>query len=201
MIRNAHRSMGLPLVGGLIFLSALLGAAVPTDVQAASGDGRAEIGARWFRAMLAADTDIERKTEADGTLSLLIVHAGDADRARGLVDAVANPDAQRVPEPIRGLPVRVEVVRIDEIPSLGSRVVAGFFLGESLRRSHLDALIRSGATRQALVYSPFDGDVEKGVPGGLSIQAQVRPLINPPSLRASQITLRPSFLRVAKVYP
>jgi len=193
--------MKVPLAGALLFLSALLGAAVPTDVLAASGDGRAESGARWFRAMLAADTEIERKVDSQGTLRIYVVHTGDTDRARSLVDALARPDARRVSEPIRGLPVRVEVLGIEAGLQLSAGVVGGFFVAEPLRRHHLDALVQLGVDRRALVYSPFEGDVEKGVPGGLSIQAQVRPYINTPSLRASQISLRPAFLKVARVFP
>ena len=51
-----------------------------------------------------------------------------------------------------------------------------------------------------IVYSPFEGHVEKGVLGGLSVEAQVRPYVNRATVEASQITLKPFFMEVAKVY-
>ena len=37
-----------------------------------------------------------------------------------------------------------------------------------------------------IVYSPFEGHVESGVLGGLSVEAQVRPYVNRATLEASQ---------------
>ena len=72
---------------------------------------------------------------------------------------------------------------------------------EPLRREAIAALIRFGVDRQVIIYSPFEGDVERGVAGGVSIEAQVRPFVNTAALRASQVTLREFFLKVAKAFP
>jgi hypothetical protein len=201
MTRRKTDSLSAPLAGGFVLLAALLGAATSAPVQAGSDSGRAESGARLFRAMLAADTEIERKVDADGALRVLLVHAGDAERAASLSEIVEGREAQRSAAPIRGLPVRHEIVRVDDLANAGKRGVSGVFIAEPMRRDRLNALIRFGAERRVLVFSPFEGDVENGVAGGLSIEAQVRLYVNTQALRASQVTLKEFFLKAAKVYP
>lgn len=202
MTRNRKARAKLPLAGGFLLLAAALGAAVPSAVRAAAySDGRAESGARLFRAMLAADTELEKKVDAEGVLGIAIVHAGDVDRAKTLGDLVARRDAKRPPEAIKGLTVRIGVVRVEELLAKGPRSVASVFIAEPLSREDIGALIRFGVERRVIIYSPFEGDVEQGVAGGLSIEAQVRPFVNTAALRASRVTLKEFFLKVAKAFP
>jgi|CXWL01.1.fsa_nt_gi hypothetical protein len=202
MTTNRKPRAKLPLALGLLFLAAVLGAAVPSAVRAAAyGDGRSESGARLFRAMLAADVDLEKKLDAEGALGIAIVHTGDVDRAKALGDLVARRDAKRPSEAIKGLPVRIDIVRVEELQTTGPRAVAAVFIAEPLRREAIDALVRFGVERRVIIYSPFEGDVEQGVAGGLSIEAQVRPFVNTAALRAAQVTLKEFFLKVAKAYP
>ena len=65
----------------------------------------------------------------------------------------------------------------------------------------LTSIIKYGIGHHVIVYSPFEGHVELGVLGGLSVEAQVRPFLNRATLEASQISLKPFFLSVAKVFP
>ena len=175
---------------------------MPTTARASlANDGRIPAAARWFRAMLAADTEIEQKVDGDGALRILVVHAGDTDAAKLLIDKVAVRDAGNAIEPIRGRPVHLEAARVDEALGAQKAPIAGMIVAEPLGKDQIQRLIRTTAERRVILYSPFEGDVERGVSGGLSIQAQVRPFINSQSLRAGQIVLRESFLKVAKVYP
>ncbi|HEX8154652.1 MAG TPA: hypothetical protein VF698_16080, partial [Thermoanaerobaculia bacterium] len=63
------------------------------------------------------------------------------------------------------------------------------------------SLVKYGIDRRLIVYSPFEGHVESGVTGGLSVEAQVRPFVNSTTLAASHIALKDFFLKVTKVYP
>lgn len=202
MIRKRKPTAKLPLAAGFLFITAALGAAAPSAAPAgAYGDGRAESGARLFRAMLAADVELEKKVDAEGALTIAVVHAGDVDRAKALGDLVARRDANRASEAIKGLPVRIQVLRVEDLPPAGARPVAAVFIAEPLRRDAVGSLIRFGVERRVIIYSPFEGDVERGVAGGLSIEAQVRPFVNTGALRASQVTLKEFFLKVAKAFP
>ena len=97
--------------------------------------------------------------------------------------------------------MRTELVRVEELQATGPRAVAAVFIAEPLRREAIGALIRFGVERHVIIYSPFEGDVEQGIAGGLSIEAQMRPFVNTAALRASQVTLKEFFLKVAKAFP
>lgn len=156
-------------------------------------DRRVEAGARLFRALLAADLDIQKKTLPPNQLLIVFTYEGDATRAAALANSFAGTE-------IHGLPVIAEAVASHALPTLGARVPAGIFIADTLPRGPLQSVIRYGIDHRVIVYSPFDGDVESGVLGGLSIEAQVRPFINHATLDASHITLKPFFLKVAKVF-
>jgi hypothetical protein len=64
----------------------------------------------------------------------------------------------------------------------------------------LKSIIKYGIDHHVIVYSPFEGHVERGVLGGLAVEAQVRPYVNLTTLDASNITLKPLFFKVTKVF-
>lgn len=202
MAKATRDSLRLRLLTSLLLLAVGFGAAVSAKARAeAYEDGRTASGARLFRAMVAADLDIEGKAGADGVLTILVVHDGDEDAARNLGELVARVDARRNPEPIKGLRVRIQVAPIDTVSLTGLGKVAAIFVAEPLPQSSLARLISFAAGRHIILYSPFEGDVERGVSGGLSIEAQVRPYVNASSLKGARVRLKEFFLKVAKVHP
>ncbi len=76
------------------------------------------------------------------------------------------------------------------------KLVAGLFLSQSLDHG-IETLINFGEERNAIVFSPFEGDVEKGVPCGLSVTDIVQPYLNIKALISAQIQLKKFFMRVA----
>jgi hypothetical protein len=156
-------------------------------------DRRSEAGSRLFRALLAADLDLAKKTTPANQLLIVFFYTTDARRAGELAKSFAGAD-------VRGLAVSVEVTNDPTFAKYAGRVPAGLFIAEQPSRPVLQSLIRYGIDHRVIVYSPFEGDVENGVLGGLSIEAQVRPMLNQVTLDASHIALKPFFLKVAKVY-
>ena len=162
-------------------------------------DRRAETGIKLFRALLAADLDLERKT-TDGRLLVVFFYTNDRKRADERAKAfgkAATPDAV---EPIRGLPVSLETTADPAFTQHVRRVPAGIFLAQAPDAESLRAIVRFGIANRVIVYSPFEGHVESGVLGGLAVEAQVRPYINQGTLTASNIRLKDFFLKVTKVY-
>jgi hypothetical protein len=154
-------------------------------------DRRTEAGLKIFRALLAADLDIEKKA-VEGKLVVLFFYTDDARRA----DELGRGSG----EPIRGLPVAVESTKDAAFGSYDRRVPAGIFVAQPPDAETLKALVRYGITHHVIVYSPFEGHVESGVLGGLVVEAQVRPYINQATLTASSISLKEFFLKVTKVW-
>jgi hypothetical protein len=156
-------------------------------------DRRIETGTRLFRALLAADVDLQKKTAGNDRLLIVFLYAAGGRRADDLAKAFGGTD-------VRGIPVTAVATSDSSFAKLG-KVPAGIFIVDSLPRQALQSIVRYGIEHHVIVYSPFEGDVESGVLGGLSIEAQVRPFLNQATLDASHIVLKPFFLKVAKVYP
>lgn len=157
---------------------------------------RVRTGARLFRALLAADVAIESKAQADGTLDVAIFVSADASVA-GITALIAPPDAPEEGR-VRGLPLRLR--RIAQVPAGGATPMA-VFLAIPLADAELDQLIAWSIAHQVILYSPFEGHVERGVLAGLSIEAKVLPFINRRTLQASGVQLKPFFMKIAKVHP
>jgi len=172
-----------------------LAAAPASAALAPDQQRRLEMGAGWFRGMLTADVDIEKKALPDGRLLVVFIHAGDPRPAQNLAKAFAEG------APIRKRELVAEVASDADLASYTERVPAGLFLVSPSDARLRRAVVEFGRVRRALVYSPFEGDVEEGVPGGLAVEAQVRPFINKRALDASRITLKDLFLQAAKVHP
>lgn len=159
-------------------------------------DRRSEAGIRLFGTLLAADVDLAKKTAPDGSLLLLIYYANDARAAESLAKSLRlTPSGE--PRKLGGLPVNVLTTSDATFAGLAP---AGIFLAQPPPAATLKSIIQYGIARRIIVYSPFEGHVENGVAGGLSIGAQVKPYINAATLQASQISLKAIFMKVAKVY-
>lgn len=61
----------------------------------------------------------------------------------------------------------------------------------------LDELIEFAQQRRILLFSPFAGDVERGVNAGFQVTDKVLPMVNMGSLKQSKIQLKAFFLRIA----
>lgn len=156
-------------------------------------DRRAWAGLDLFPSFLAADDDIADKKGVDGMLHLLLVHVNRKDMVEEMINHL-----ERIGQ-IRGIPIRVSDVGIDELDSPLDFPPAGIFLVERMG-DRLEAVIRFGRAHQAIVFSPFAGDVERGVPSGLVISDRILPYINVKAMHLSGIRIKSFFLRIAEQY-
>jgi len=176
-------------------LAVALGAPLAADDLA---DVRAQAGARLFRAFLSADVDLDRKKVEKDQILVVFLYTDDRRRAADLAGSFAGNSKEAVT--IHGAPVLVELSSDQSLASYGSRVPAGIFLAQAPPLNTLKTIIRYGIDHHVIVYSPFEGHVERGVLGGLAVEAQVRPYVNRSTLDASSITLKPLFFKVTKVF-
>lgn len=161
-------------------------------------DVRAQAGARLFRAFLSADVDVDHKKVEKDQILVVFLYNDDRQRAADLAASFAGNPKEAVT--IHGAPVLVELSSDLSLASYGSRIPAGIFLVQAPGQNTLKSIIRYGIDHHVIVYSPFEGHVERGVLGGLAVEAQVRPYVNLTTLDASNITLKPLFFKVTKVF-
>jgi hypothetical protein len=159
-------------------------------------DRRVRAGARLFRSMLAADTGLARRKDADGSLHVML-YAADPQLAREIGALIVPADPAK--SKLRGMPMTLQ--NADRLPADGTEVPAGLFLASIPSDAELERLVRWSIANKVIVYSPFEGHVERGVAGGISIEAKVQPYVNLATLKASGVELKPLFMKVAKVHP
>lgn len=169
--------------------------AVPNAVADNTDDRRVRAGARLLRSLLAADTGLDKRL-VDGKV-LVWVYA--ADR-RGAAEAAEQivPSGDAAAAKLRDL--ALTATASTDLPG-DAAVPTAIFLASRPNNAQLEALVRWSIEHHAIVYSPFEGDVERGIPAGLSVEAKVQPYLNLKTLQAAGIELKPFFLQVAKVTP
>jgi hypothetical protein len=175
------------------FLAALL---LLSAAVARAGDreeSRAWAGLDLFPSVLAADAEIADKRGPDGALPLIILYQTDRELAEEMGRRLARTGT------IRGIPIQVEIARNPASMQETDSPPAGVFLAEP-RIGDLEAVIEFGRENRRLVFSPFAGDVERGVPAGIAVSDRILPLVNAESLDAFGLRLKPFFLRIAEVY-
>ncbi len=175
----------------LFLLTAMATTASPDDFT----NRRIQVGVRLFRAMLAADLDLAAKRNAQGHLTLAVVYSTHLDSATSIQKTIR----ERSSTGVRNFPVIIEKQPLADL--LKRKVPpAGIFIANALEKSELLALVRYGIQHGVVVYSPFQGDVERGVVGGLSVEARVRPYVNVATLQQAQLRIKSFFLKVSKRY-
>lgn len=156
-------------------------------------DRRAQSGLRLFKALIAANEELEAGAN-DGKLTVVFLYRDDLARARALGEGFASA-------PVRGLPVAAAYFKDSDLEALAASRPAAVFLADAPEDKTLERLVAFSIQNKVILYSPFEGHVEKGVLGGLSVEAQVRPYVNLKTLAAANLKLKPFFMKVAKVFP
>lgn len=158
-------------------------------------DRRIHVGLKLFRALVTADLQAAAKTGADGSLPVYMVYAKDdadmQDYQHSLQASLAK---------LRDIPVRVELRSLQDAIAASAAKPAAIFIAQQLNNQELQQLVQLSIAQKIILFSPFEGDVEKGVLGGLSVEATVRPFINIHTLNASHLEIKSFYLQVAKHY-
>ncbi len=172
-----------------------LALAVPNAAADNTDDRRVRAGARLLRSLLAADIGLDKRL-VDGQVQVW-VYAADRRGAGDAADQIVPPGDVAAAK-LRDLTLAA-TPRTD-LPGPGDAPTA-IFLASRPSSAQVDTLVRWSIEHHAIVYSPFEGDVERGIPAGLSVEAKVQPFLNTKTLQAAGIELKPFFLQVAKVTP
>lgn len=178
-----------------VSLATILYAATPSVADDFSGR-RITAGARIFRALLAADVDIVHKRDGHGELRLALLYSDNTGNAQKAAATLMNRDDPRV----RQLKIRIETMSLAEFSAEDMGQLAGIFLTQRFNDHQLHIVTAFAKAQHLVVFSPFEGDVERGVQSGIAIEARVRPYLNPPALRAARVRLKPFFWKVAKAH-
>ena len=150
---------------------------------------RLQIGINLLPAVIAANNGVD-KFAADDSLPIYFVYLENVHIAELL-----NRHIELKGE-IRKRRLNSRAISLEELLALDIEPMSTIFLAEPMD-GQLDELIEYSKTNRALLFSPFKGDVGKGVASGFHVTDRVRPLVNLDSLKQSKIQLKAFFLRIA----
>ncbi|WP_440903071.1 hypothetical protein ACMZOO_09150 [Catenovulum sp. SX2] len=156
---------------------------------------RALVGLKIFKTLVTADLNLLDKQNKQQQLVVLVVHNGSASKAESYSDKLAE-----IFQPLNGTQFKIQPLDINQLQTLQAEQYAGIFIAEPLADKQIELLVKYSVRHSLVVFSPFAGDVEKGILGGLSVQASVRPLLNKTTLDKSKLSLKAFYLKVAKLY-
>ncbi|MFC3153495.1 hypothetical protein ACFOEK_20820 [Litoribrevibacter euphylliae] len=156
---------------------------------------RAHVGMKLFKMMLLADTDRHKKRDDDGALGIALLYITHSSAVRRL-EKTADEQLASITNP----EVHIRSVSLEDLLAGDTPPTAGIFITQKLDGDELKALIEFSIEHQVVLFSPFEGDVEAGVLGGISVEARVRPALNMDTLMRAQINIKPFFVKVAKQY-
>jgi hypothetical protein len=161
---------------------------------------RVQIGLRLFRTLLAADQDLAKKVSVEGRLELALIYRDDRRQAEEFATALRESGHGSEQGKIRNYPIQVTLIDGAHLEELQQQAPAAIYLVQPLPDPVLEAVIRYGVDHQRMVFSPFEGHVEKGTLAGLAIEVRVMPYINLTTLKQSGIRLNNLLLKVAKLH-
>lgn len=175
-----------------IALCALLSLPCQSLVADSFSDRRALVGIKLFRTLISADLELAEKQSANGTLSIYFVYATDKELALEHLRQWQQNTAE-----IQQYDSRADVISLEEYYRTQPFPTA-VFLSQQLNRSELEGFIKYSRNKKIITFSPYAGDVQAGVLAGISVAATVKPLINTDALRASELSIKEFYLKVAK---
>ena len=180
----------------LLILVLLMSGFIPTISYADTAEERRlTISTSIFPKIVALDQQLATKTAPDGSLYLGVVYIEDDDNAKNTALNIRNKVKK-----LAGINVHVENIPLSQILKAAHRRYAGLLLSEKFFGKDLIDIITFASEQNILLFSPFDGDIEKGVSSSIFVGAKIRPYFNISALKEANIQLRPSILKVSKTY-
>lgn len=149
---------------------------------------RMQIGINIMPAIVAAN-----KRLADNDTQILPIYIVYRDN-RHLAEQL-RPRLQKIGK-IRSRALQVESISLTDLLASDPVPSSAIFLAEPIN-DELSALLDFVQQQRVLLFSPFEGDVERGVATGFRVTDKVLPMVNMTSLKLSNIQLKAFFLRVA----
>lgn len=156
-------------------------------------DRRITAGLDLFPSVLAADSELSQKRDGDGNLLVLILYHDKKETATRMADKLSNI------ERIRSIPLRVEIAGAESLTKYQNGSVAGIFITQRLD-AMLAPVVQFGVDKRVIVFSPFEGDVQKGVSAGIEVREQILPYVNISALQKANIKIKKFFLEIAERY-
>jgi hypothetical protein len=174
---------------GLVILYGLAPILGTTSLAQDGLSPRLQIGINLLPAIIAANQSLAA-TDISQNLPIYLVYREDLYQAEQL-----KPRIDQLGK-IRGRVLEVMPISLDALLASAPLPLSVVFITEPLD-GQLPDLVRFAQQQRILLFSPFAGDVHRGVTAGFQVTDKVLPLVNMASLKQSKIQLKAFFLRIA----
>ena len=154
---------------------------------------RIQIGVSLFPSIVAAVRNLRDQVDPGQKINIYLVYQNNDALAQALKQKLISRSK------IKNYAVSVLVISQTELYQLPEPVKGVLFITEPVS-SGLSQLNQFAISNQMLSYSPFKGDVERGVATGYQVTDKVLPLVNIAALRNANIELKAFFMRIAVKY-
>ena len=151
---------------------------------------RLQIGIGLFPAVIAANKDLGTQDSSE-PLPILLLYRDNRHVAEQLGQSLEKSIGV-----IRGRDLDVRSISVADFLLSSPEPLTSVFLAEPLDES-LGDVLQFAESNRLLLFSPFKGDVERGVAAGFKVTHKVLPMVNTKSLARSKIQLKAFFLRIA----
>jgi len=157
---------------------------------------RVDISLTVFPRIVAVDNNFRSKLNPENKVQLIFLYADRKDRAASLYKSLKQKNKN-----IGGMGVLATHVSVDDLLAVsnGKRSTA-IFLSERLSNDDLKKVVAFSEKRSRIVFSPFVGDVERGVTVGISVTNRVKPYFNLAALKRSGIVINALLMKMSKRY-
>lgn len=154
---------------------------------------RVMVGLKLFPAVIAADYQLAEKKDKQGYLPLIILYEDSPRLAEDLAKRLTQIKT------IKNVPVLVKVSTFDDFINGETPSSIAVFIAQPPNVKTQKILDRA-ISSSILLFSPFKGDVEKGIHSGFIVSDKIIPYVNLKTMQQSRIVLKAFFLRVSKHY-
>ncbi len=150
---------------------------------------RLQIGINLLPAIIAANTSLAA-SDSNKNLPIYLLYQENRHLAQQLKLSLEQGGK------IRQRELEILPISLDELLASEPLQLSAIFITEPVD-DRLPELIEFAQQQRSLLFSPFKGDVERGVTAGFQVTDKVLPLVNMASLKQSKIKLKAFFLRIA----
>lgn len=156
---------------------------------------RFRVALKLFPRIAATDQKLKEKLGDNGKIYLLIIYINKQEQARQLIEILSDdiPRIGKIDIEYRYSNRLYKYYGPDQLPT-------AIFLAEPLSTADLNKLMEYSQKYHRLVFSPFEGDVERGVTAGIYISNKITPYFNKKAMSMADINLHQSLLRVSTHY-
>jgi hypothetical protein len=157
---------------------------------------RVDISLSVFPRIVAVDNNFRSKLNPEHKVELVFIYREDEERAQSLVELLISKNKN-----IGGMSVAVSAVGIKNIfNASGESRPTAMFISERLNDDDLKKVVAIAKKNSCIVFSPFTGDVERGVMVGLSVTNRVKPYFNVQALKNSNVSINALLMKMSKRY-